>query len=265
MSQGQKNSDQPSQLKTHAQVTGGGSALRRYQDQIVGSRSFWRLLYFEFCMLFTHWHNAAALFARKLFWPRLFGSCGSGVLFGSNVVLRHPGRIHLGERVVISEGCILDARHPGQDKVIVIGDDVNLANGVILSAKQGSIEIGARCGLGLNSAIHSVAGNPVSIGKDVVIGPMCYLAGGGNYNIERLDVPMSTQGIKYEGGISIADDVWLGAQVTVLDGVSLASGSVAAAGAVVSKDVPALAIVAGVPAQVVKMRGSQEEQGAGDT
>ena len=264
MSQGEMNQKDQARMKTHAQVTGGGSALKRYEDQIVGSRSWRRLLYFEFCMIFAGWQCAAGLFLRKLFWPRLFGSSGSGVLFGSGVVLRHPGRIHLGDRVVISEGCILDARYPGQDKVLVLGDDVNLANDVMISAKQGTIDIGARCGIGAKTIIHSVAGNPVSIGNDVVIGPMCYLAGGGNYNIDRLDVPMSTQGIKFEGGIHVADDVWLGARVTVLDGVSLATGSVAAAGAVVTKDVPELAIVAGMPAKVVKTRGQPRRQGAGD-
>lgn len=243
------------QYKTHQMATSGGSALQRYQDLIVGSRSWGRLFYFEFCMIFAGWQCAAGLFLRKLFWPRLFGSCGKGVLFGSGVVLRHPGRIHIGDRVVISEGCILDARHPDSQRVLVLGDDVNLANEVMLSCKNGTIEIGPRCGLNAKAMIHSVADNPVKIGSDVVIGPLCYLAGGGNYNTERLDIPMAQQGIRQEGGIAIADDVWLGARVTVMDGITMHTGSVAAAGAVVTRDVQARQVVAGVPAKVIKERG----------
>jgi acetyltransferase-like isoleucine patch superfamily enzyme len=243
--------------KTHQMATGGGGALGRYQELIVGSRSWGRLLYFELCLLLTNLPGALGLFLRKLLWPRLFGSCGQGVTFGAGVVLRHPKRIHLGQRVVISEGCILDARDPEQERVLVIGDDVNLANDVMLSAKRGCIEIGPRCGLGARAIIHSVAGNPVKLGADVVMGPLCYLAGGGDYHTDRLDIPIAQQGIKDLGGISIGDGAWLGARVTVVDGVSMGAGCIAAAGAVVTSDVPALAVVGGVPARVLKTRGEQ--------
>jgi len=250
----------PSQesFKTHKMATSGGSALGRYQELIVGSRSWGRLIYFELCMLVTNLRGALGLMLRKLLWPRLLGSCGSGVTFGAGVVLRHPHRIHLGERVVVSEGCILDARNPESDRVLVIGHEVNLANDVMLSAKQGSIAIGDRCGLGARAIIHSVARNPVSVGEDVVIGPLCYLAGGGDYHTDRLDIPIGQQGIKDMGGISIGNGAWLAAQVTVTDGVSVGAGAILAAGAVVTKDVPPLAIVGGVPARIIKTRGEQE-------
>lgn len=242
-------------LKTHAAATGQGSALRRYQDLILGHRSWAGLLYFELCMLFAHLQGALGLFLRKLLWPPLFGSCGRGVMFGAGVILRHPRRIHLGERVVVSEGCILDARNPDSERALVIEDDVNLANDVMLSCKMGSIHIGPRCGLGARSIVHSVAGNPVTIGADAVIGPQCYLAGGGDYHTERLDIPIAQQGIRYLGGIDIGDGAWLAAQVTVTDGVHLGAGCIAAAGAVVTQDVPPLAVVGGVPARVLKTRG----------
>ncbi|RJX35236.1 MAG: acyltransferase [Desulfarculus sp.] len=242
-------------FKTHEAATGQGSALRRYQDLILGHRSLGGLLYFELCMLFAHLQGALGLLLRGLFWPRLLGSCGRGAMFGAGVVLRHPRRIHLGPRVVVSEGCILDARNPDSERVLVIGEDVNLANDVMLSCKMGSIQIGPRCGIGARTIVHSAAGNPVQIGADVVIGPQCYIVGGGNYHTERLDVPMASQGIRPDGGVRIADDVWLGAKVSVLGGVSMASGSVAATGAVITKDVPPRAVVAGAPAKVVKTRG----------
>jgi acetyltransferase-like isoleucine patch superfamily enzyme len=54
--------------------------------------------------------------------------------------------------------------------------------------------------------------------------------------------------------IEIGNDVWIGARVTVVDGVKIGTGSIIASGAVVTKDVPSYAIVAGVPAKVIRYR-----------
>jgi len=54
------------------------------------------------------------------------------------------------------------------------------------------------------------------------------------------------------GEIVIEDDVWIGAKATVLKGVRIGKGAVVAVGSVVTKDVPANAIVAGIPAKVIK-------------
>jgi hypothetical protein len=96
--------------KTHAAVTGGGSALSRYQEVVVGSRRLSYLVRYELCQLLTPLAGAPGLLLRNLMWPHLFGSCGKGVAFAANITLRHPRRIHLGRRVVVSEGCILDGR-----------------------------------------------------------------------------------------------------------------------------------------------------------
>jgi galactoside O-acetyltransferase len=242
-------------MKTHAAATQGGNVLTRYMDLIVGRRSWWGLLYFEWCMLLQGLPGALGLMLRKLFWPRLFGSCAAGTVFGLGVVLRHPHRIHLGRRVVVSERCILDARHDSQERVLVLGDDVNLANDVMISCKNGTVHIGARVGVGARVVIQSVEGNPVRVAEDVVIGPMCYLVGGGNYHTDRLDLPIGQQGIKPDGGVDVAGGAWLGSGVTVLGGVRVGAGSVAAAGTVITRDVPDLAMCLGVPAKVTGFRG----------
>lgn len=59
--------------------------------------------------------------------------------------------------------------------------------------------------------------------------------------------------------IVIGNDVWLGANVTVLPGVTIGDGAIIAAGAVVTKDVPARTVAGGVPAKVIKTIGEDYE------
>lgn len=240
--------------KTHAAVTGGGSALSRYQDVVIGRSGFGSTLYFEFCTWLTFLPGALGLWLRKLFWPRLFASCGTGVVFGSNVTLRHPHRIRLGNRVVLSEGVVLDARNAQRLDVITVGDDVMLANYVLISCKSGTIDIGDSVGIGAHSIIQSTYDCPVSIGADAIIGPRCYIVGGGSYRTDRTDVPIWQQGIIADGGCVLESNVWLGAAVNVLGGVTMKNGSVAAAGAVVTRDVAQDTICAGVPAKPLRKR-----------
>ena len=241
--------------KSHAAVTGGGSPLQKYQDVIVGRRSIPGMLYFEWCMFLGALPGALGLILRKLFWPRMFGSCGKGVHFGQNIIVRHPKRIHLGNNVVISEICILDARSDEDDKVLVLGDDVITSNNVMLTCKNGTVNIGARTGIGAQTIIQSTNHCPVEIGEDVMIGPRCYLVGGASYNVDRIDIPMREQGIKPDSGVWVEDDVWLAANVTVIGGTRIGKGSIAGAGAVLTKPVPEYTISVGVPAKVVGKRG----------
>ncbi len=240
--------------KTHAAVTGGGSALAKYQQVVVGRSSFRALLYFEFCQVLSAIPGAPGMLFRKVFWPRLFASCGRKTVFGQGVVLRHPGRIRIGESVVISEYCVLDGRRSQDDGAIVIGDDVILSNNVMLSCKDGTIEIGHRVGINAQTVIQSTNGNPVSIGNDCVIGQRCLVIGGGNYDISDSQQLIREAPIAHDGGVIIEPNVWLGANVTVLGGVTIGSGSVAAAGAVISRSLPGMSISMGVPARVVRQR-----------
>lgn len=242
-------------MKTHAAVTGGGSALARYRRVIVGGGGLLHLVYFEWCALLSNCPGAAGLFLRKLFWPRLFGACGRGCTFGAGVTLRHPMRIRLGRNVVIGDGCVLDARTPELDAVISIGDDVILSNGVMISCKGGHVTVGRNVGIGPASIIQT--SEELSIGDDSIIGPMCYITGGGNYNTERLDVPIRTQGMRRMGGTRIGNDVWLGARATVLGGVSVGAGSIVGAGAVVTGAIEPGVICAGVPARVIRRRDGE--------
>ena len=240
--------------KTHKVITEKGSALSKYQNIIVGNKSISYLIYFELCAWLGKIPGAAGIALRKLFWPRLFGSCGKGVMFAERIVLRHPKKIHLGDNVILSEGSVLDARHDSDNRALVLEDDVMLSINVMISCKNGCVVVGARTGLSAHTIIHATNDCPVTIGEDSIIGPQCYLAGGGNYNHDRLDIPIREQGIVNDGGVKLENNTWLGAKVTVLGGVTMHSGSIAGAGSVVSKDVAKNTICAGVPAKAIRHR-----------
>lgn len=240
--------------KSQKDVTSSSSILSRYQDAIVGKRSFRFIIYYEICMFFSSTPGALGLFMRKLLWPKLFFACGKGVFFGANIVLRHPNRISIGDRVVISEGCILDARAPEEKVALEMGDDGILSTNVRIAAKNGIVKIGERFGVGAQTVIHASYKNPVAIGNDVAIGPQCYISGGGNYNIDRTDIPISQQGMKISGGSVIGNGAWLGAKASVFGGVEIGDHTVLGTGSIATKNIPGMSIATGVPAKVIKKR-----------
>jgi acetyltransferase-like isoleucine patch superfamily enzyme len=93
---------------------------------------------------------------------------------------------------------------------------------------------------------------PVNIGSYVQIAPFCAF-----YSYDHgfaSAKPIWQQPISTKGPINIEDDVWIGFNVTIVSGVRIGRGAVIAAGAVVTRDVPAGAVAGGVPARVLKMR-----------
>lgn len=232
---------------------------------MVGDRSLGGLLGYEMSAWLGWIPGALGLVLRKMLWPYVLGSCGKGVQFGANVRLIHPRRIHLGDRVVIGDGCVLDARNPESERVLGLGDDVMLSHGVMLSAKGGVISVGARCGLGAYTVVHSSKGNPVTIGTDTAVGAGSYITGGGEYSMDRLTIPIWKQGARVMGGTTVEDGVWLGAHAVVLGGATVGANSVVGAGSVVKGSIPAASVCAGVPARVLRMREPAADTRVGTT
>lgn len=114
-----------------------------------------------------------------------------------------------------------------------------------------------RCTLGDYSGIgeHSRLFGEVEIGKYVMMGTFCTVYTQ-NHAFSRTDIPMCFQGADVEKKVVIEDDVWIGGNVTILPGVHVHKGAIIGASAVVTKDVPEYAVVAGNPARVVKYRKS---------
>jgi acetyltransferase-like isoleucine patch superfamily enzyme len=129
-----------------------------------------------------------------------------------------------------STGLRVKIQMPGN---IIVGNNVGFNYGVWIAANR-----------------HKDGG--IVFGNNVLIGPYTVIHSG-NHKFIDAALPISKQGFVFKT-ITIEDDVWIAAHCTILSGVTLGKGSVIAAGAVVTKDVPPYAIVAGVPAKVVSNR-----------
>jgi acetyltransferase-like isoleucine patch superfamily enzyme len=233
-----------------AMAAPGGSALRKYQDLVVGSRSLARLVLHETVVLAASWvPGALGLILRKLLYRLLLGSVGRGVVFGQGVVLRHPRKIRIGDGVTVDDLVVLDAKG-SSNRGIEIGRGVFLGRGTILSCKDGDIVLGDHTNLGFHCEIFS--GSSVTVGRHGLFAAQVYLVGGG-HEFERADVAVIEQP-RSSRGIVLGDNVWLGTGAKVLDGVRLGHGVVVGANAVVTADLPDGAIAAGVPARILRRR-----------
>ncbi|MBC2604038.1 acyltransferase [Puniceicoccus vermicola] len=241
-------------FKVQSEIAGEKeSSLRRYQDLVIGSRRWRDLFLYEMVQLMASWvPGALGLVLRKKLYPFLLGECGSGVVFGRDVVLRHPGKIKIGSGVIIDDGVMLDAKgdeHSG----IELADGVFIGRGSILSCKGGTIRLGARSNIGFHSEVFS--SNKVEIGEDVMIAAYVYILGGGTYRTDRTDIPMNLQyDFEGKGGVVIGDDVWVAAHAVVFDGVQIGDGSVVGASAVVNRDIAPRSVSVGIPARAVAER-----------
>ena len=134
---------------------------------------------------------------------------------------------------------------------MTVGPDPAISPNATFSQPQ-NIEIGARVRIGARCVIWGGVGTAkVRIGDDVLFGPEVLItAASYRYN----DGAPVTQQASDEAPVVIGHDVWLGARVIVLPGVTIGDGAIIGAGAVVTRSVPAMAVAVGVPARVVGYR-----------
>ena len=162
--------------------------------------------------------------ATAALYRRVFGSLGPGTVIVRPLVLRGTAGIHIGARCAIYEGAWL-ACEPGGGP-LRLGDDAYLGHDV-----------------------HLHATDPIRIGHRVVLADGVFV---GSTDHARQDRHASSG----TGPVEIGDDVFIGQRAVVLGGVSIGPGATVGAGAVVTRDVPAGATVAGVPARVIDAGGA---------
>lgn len=132
-----------------------------------------------------------------------------------------------------------------------LGEHVIVKHNAQIGAGVG-LSVGDRSQLGHNCRI----GNYVTIGKDVLMGPDVVIMTS-THGFEEKEVPINLQNEPPIRPVFIGDDVWIGTRVVIMPGVSIERGAVIGAGAIVTKDVPAFAIVGGVPAKIIRYRGDK--------
>lgn len=149
--------------------------------------------------------------------------------------------------IVFGEGCVVSPQaHIYEVDGCVFGSGVKIGSHALL--RRIELKMGSSCTV--NS--FAVLQGKLNIGSNVSIAPGAKLFGE-NHNFSRIDIPFKQQG-NNRRGITVGDDVWIGADAVIVDGVTVGSHTVIAAGAVVTKDVPDYALVGGNPAKIIRDR-----------
>jgi acetyltransferase-like isoleucine patch superfamily enzyme len=177
-----------------------------------------------------------------------------GLLFvGKRTKIVAANKISLGKTVFIDDYVEINAL---SRKGVKIGDNVTIrknsiidCTGVIRELGEGII-IGNNVGISQNAFIQ-VRGM-VEIGSNIMFGPGVSIFSE-NHEFSDTQKLLIEQPVNRKG-VKLCDNIWVGANTTILDGVIIGEGAIIAAGSVVTKSVPPNCIVGGVPAKIIKER-----------
>ncbi len=174
--------------------------------------------------------NVAMDYLRANWW-RLFGArIGAKARIGPRCECPLPGNVTIGERSVLEATVVLKLVEP--QARLVVGQNTFIGRGTIFDVA-----------------------NEVLVGADVLIAPGCFVTDH-DHGIDA-DATIWQQACA-SSTVTIGAGAWLGAKVIVLAGVTIGDGAVVAAGAVVTRDVDAMTIVAGVPARQIGVRQGRQ-------
>jgi acetyltransferase-like isoleucine patch superfamily enzyme len=163
------------------------------------------------------------------------------------VKLRLRSRLRLDGLAFVGPGCTLEV---GPNATIELGRWAWVGHGCKIRSHEGTVSIGAKSVLGQECTISSY--QHVSIGRECVIADRVMLIDF-DHGMVEVDRPIRLQGI-YKRDVRVGNNVWIGYGACILRGVTVGDNAVVGTNAVVTRDVPENAVVAGVPARVIRMR-----------
>jgi len=142
----------------------------------------------------------------------------------------------------------------GKKASVRLGEWSWIGRGTKIRCHEGVVRIGAKTVMGEDCTISAY--QHVSIGEQCIIADRVMLIDF-DHAVTEVERPIRVQGI-YKRDVRVGNNVWIGYGAQILRGVSVGDNSIIGATSVVSKDVPANAVVAGVPARVIRMRDAPQ-------
>src|SRR4051812_3943155 len=161
--------------------------------------------------------------------------------------LRFRRRLVLDGLAFVGPGVTLEI---GKDAKIHLGRWSWIGHGTKIRAHEGEVHIGAKTVLGQECTISSF--QYVSIGRECIVADRVMLIDF-DHGVVEVERPVREQGI-YKRDVRVGHNVWMGYGACVLRGVRVGDNAIVGTSTAVTKDVPANAVVAGVPAKVLRMR-----------
>ena len=198
--------------------------------------------------LLSSLHSYLGILLRQCAYPSIFGEFGAHIRIAPLVEFVNPLGIYIEPDVKIAQGVRIQCL--GAASKIVLHSQVVLDKGVdIKTHRSGRIKVGSNTYIG---PFTCLSGDSILIGHDCLIAAHCSIYAN-NHQFADPHTLIRLQGHSYKG-ITIESNCWIGAGVTILDGVSIGKGSVVGAGSVVTKSIPSFSVAVGVPARVIKRR-----------
>src|SRR3954454_429143 len=165
--------------------------------------------------------------------------------------LRFRGRLVTDGIAFVGPGVTLEI---GNDAKMHLGRWSGLGHGTKIRAHEGEVRIGAKTVLGQECTISSV--QHVSLGRECIVADRVMLIDF-DHGVVEVERPIRLQGI-YKRDVHVGNNVWVGYGACILRGVTVGDNAIIGTSSVVTRDVPANAVVAGVPARILRMRDEPE-------
>jgi len=163
------------------------------------------------------------------------------------VIEGSKGTITIGAGTELESGSVLSTKYGGS---ITIGENCYIRRGAIIMSYGGNILLGNYCGVNNYTILYGHGG--LLVGDYVQFAAHCVVIPA-NHGICSLDIPIWKQPLTKKG-ISIENDVWIGAHSSILDGVHIGRGAVIGSGSVVTKNIASFSVNVGNPATQIRSR-----------